>query len=195
VAVLSLAAESTKALWYLTRGSGIVTLLLLTVSTVLGVTTAVRWASRRWPRFIVEGLHKNVSLLSIVFLGVHIATAVLDGYVPIRWIDSVVPFAGQYRPLWLGLGALSFDLLLAVIITSLIRVRLGYRTWRAVHWLAYACWPIAVIHGLGTGSDTSQGWMRIVYVAAVAAVGAAVSARSVGHVTTDRVNTPVGSSA
>jgi predicted ferric reductase len=192
---MSLAAESTKALWYLTRGSGIVTLLLLTVSTVLGVTTAVRWASPRWPRFIVEGLHKNVSLLSIVFLGVHIATAVLDGYVPIRWIDAVVPFAGQYRPFWLGLGALSFDLLLAVIITSLIRIRLGYRIWRAVHWLAYACWPIAVIHGLGTGSDTSQGWMQIIYLVAVAAVGAAVLARSVGYIARDRANTPVGSSA
>jgi methionine sulfoxide reductase heme-binding subunit len=192
---MSLAAESTKALWYLTRGSGIVSLILLTVSTVLGITTALRWASTRWPRFIVEGLHKNVSLLSIVFLGVHIVTAVADGYVPIRWIDAVVPFAGQYRPFWLGLGALAFDLLLAVAITSLIRVRLGHRIWRAVHWLAYACWPIAVIHGLGTGSDTGQGWMRIIDIVAIGAVGAAVFARSVAHVTTDRANTLVGGRA
>ena len=190
---MSLAAQSTKALWYLTRGSGIVSLLLLTVSTVLGVSTAVRWASRRWPRFIVEGLHKNVSLLSMVFLGVHIVTAVADGYVPIRWIDAVVPFAGQYRPFWLGLGALAFDLLIAVIITSLIRVRLGHRTWRAVHWLAYACWPIAVIHGLGTGSDSAQTWTLVIDIAAIAAVAAAVFARSVGHATTDRANTPLGS--
>jgi len=187
-----LAAQSGKALWYLTRGSGIVSLLLLTASTLLGITTAVRWASTRWPRFVVEGLHKNVSLLSIVFLGVHIATAVLDGFVPIRWIDAVVPFASQYRPFWMGLGALSFDLLIAVAVTSLVRVRLGYRTWRAVHWLAYACWPIAVIHGLGTGSDTSQGWMQILDLAAVAAVAAAVFARFVVPTTTDRANT-VGS--
>jgi DMSO/TMAO reductase YedYZ heme-binding membrane subunit len=195
VAGVSLAAETTKALWYLTRGSGIVSLILLTVSTVLGITTALRWASARWPRFIVEGLHKNVSLLSIVFLGVHIVTAVADGYVPIRWIDAVVPFAGQYRPFWLGLGALAFDLLLAVAITSVIRVRLGHRIWRAVHWLAYACWPIAVIHGLGTGSDAGQGWMQVIDVAAVAAVGAAVFARYVAHVTTDRANTLVGGRA
>jgi predicted ferric reductase len=179
MARVSLAAESTKALWYLTRGSGIVTLLLLTLSTVLGITTAMRWASTRWPRFIVEGLHKNVSLLSIVFLGVHIVTAVADGYVPIRWIDAVVPFAGQYRPFWLGLGALAFDLLLAVAITSLIRVRLGHRIWRAVHWLAYACWPIAVIHGLGTGSDSGQTWMLVTDALAVTAVGAAACWRLV----------------
>lgn len=190
---MNLAAESTKALWYLTRGSGIVSLLLLTVSTVLGITTALRWASRRWPRFIVEGLHKNVALLSIVFLAVHIVTAVADGYVTIRWVDAVVPFAGQYRPFWLGLGALAFDLFLAVAITSLIRVRLGYRTWRAVHWLAYACWPIAVVHGLGTGSDAGQGWMQLIDLVAVAAVAAAVFARFVVSTTTDRANTLVGS--
>jgi len=187
------AAASTKALWYLSRGSGVVSLILLTISTVLGVTTAVRWATARWPRFVVEGLHKNASLLSVVFLAVHVVTAVVDGFVPIRWIDAVVPFVGQYKPFWLGLGALAFDLLLAVIITSLIRVRLGHRTWRAVHWLAYACWPVAVIHGLGIGSDSGQRWMLMIDVAAIAAVGAAVFARLVVQETTDRANTSVGS--
>ena len=189
------AAVSTKALWYLTRGSGIVSLVLLTISVVLGVTTAVRWSSPRWPRFIVEGLHKNVSLLSMVFLAVHIVTAIADGFVPIRWIDAVVPFASQYRPFWLGLGALAFDMLIAVVITSLLRVRIGHRTWRAVHWLAYACWPVAVIHGLGTGSDTSQRWMLLIDLAAIAAVAAAVFARFVVHGTTDRANTPANTAA
>lgn len=187
------AAASTKALWYLSRGSGVVSLLLLTASTVLGVTTALRWATPRWPRFITEGLHKNFSLLAVVFLGVHIATAVIDGYVPIRWIDAVVPFAGQYKPFWLGLGALSVDLLLAVIVTSLLRVRIGHHTWRAVHWLAYACWPVAVLHGIGVGSDASQTWMLVIDLVAVAAVAAAVFARFVVPVTTDRANTRVRS--
>ena len=184
------AAASTKALWYLTRGSGVVSLVLLTISTVLGITTAVRWATARWPRFIVEGLHKNASLLSVVFLAIHIATAVLDGYVPIRWIDAVVPFTSQYKPLWLGLGAVAVDLLLAVIVTSLVRVRIGHRVWRAVHWMAYACWPVAVIHGLGTGSDSGQTWMQVIDLVAIAAVAAAVFARSTGYVATDRANTP-----
>jgi predicted ferric reductase len=168
------AAAAPKALWYLTRGSGIVSLGLLTGTVILGVTTSVRWATARWPRFIVEGLHKNVSLLAVVFLGVHIVTAVVDGYVPIRWLDVVVPFGSQYQPLWLGMGALAFDCLAAVIITSLVRVRIGHRVWRAVHWLAYACWPIAVVHGLGIGSDRGQTWMRIIDVVVVAAVFAAV---------------------
>src|SRR5580765_7443689 len=99
-AALTAAASASKVTWYLTRGSGVVSLLLLTASVVLGITVTARWATARWPRFLVEGLHKNVSLLSIVFLAVHIVTAVADGYVPIRWLDVVVPFGSQYQPLW-----------------------------------------------------------------------------------------------
>jgi sulfoxide reductase heme-binding subunit YedZ len=110
-------------------------------------------------------------------LAVHIGTAVLDGYAPIRLADAVIPFAGTYRPVWLGLGALAFDLLLAVIVTSLLRARLGVRGWRAVHWLAYACWPVALVHGLGTGSDVRAGWLTWVSAGCFAAVAAAVVVR------------------
>jgi len=168
------AAVAPKAIWYLSRGSGIVSLVLLTASVVLGVTTAVRWATVRWPRFVVEGLHKNVSLLSVVFLAIHIVTAVGDGFVPIRWLDVVVPFGSAYKAFWLGLGAVAFDLLAALVITSLLRVRLGHRVWRSVHWLAYACWPVAVLHGLGIGSDSGQVWMQAIDLAALVAVVAAV---------------------
>jgi len=172
-------ATMPKAVWYLTRGSGTVSLLLLTVSVVLGVTTVKRWTTARWPRFVVEGLHKNASLLAVAFLAVHIVTAVIDGYVPIRWLDVVVPFGSAYQPLWLGFGALAFDLLMAVILTSLLRVRIGQRSWRAVHWLVYACWPIAVAHGLGIGSDRGEPWMLAIEVVAVAAVTTAVGWRLV----------------
>ena len=173
------AAATSKAVWYLMRGSGVVSLILLTVSLVLGITTAVRWATARWPRFVVEGLHKNASLLAVVFLGVHIVSAVVDGYVPIRWVDTVVPFASKYQPFWIGLGALAFDLLVAVVVTSLLRVRMGHRVWRATHWLAYACWPIAIVHGLGAGSDSGQPWMQVIDLVAVAAVVSAVCWRLV----------------
>jgi sulfoxide reductase heme-binding subunit YedZ len=145
-----------RAEWYLTRGSGAVALMLLTLSLILGVAQIGRLASRRWPRFAVDGLHRSSSLLALVFLGVHILTAVLDTFAPISLIDAVVPFIGAYRPVWLGLGAVAFDLLLAVIATSLIRVWLGRRAWRTVHWLAYAVWPIAVLHGLGAGSERPE---------------------------------------
>jgi sulfoxide reductase heme-binding subunit YedZ len=168
-----------KTYWYLTRSSGAVSLLLLTAALVIGIALVGRVRSERWPRFAVDGIHRAVSLLAIVFLAVHILTAVLDSFAPISLLDAVIPFAGSYRPVWLGLGAAGFDLLVAVMITSVLRERLGHRAWRAVHWLAYAVWPLAIVHGLGTGSDVHQGWMTAIYVVCAAAFGTALLTRVV----------------
>jgi methionine sulfoxide reductase heme-binding subunit len=151
-----------SAYWYLTRASGTVALILLTLSVVLGVLDVEQYSSPRVPRFVVDGVHRTASLLAVVFLIVHILTSALDSFASIPLIDAIVPFAGTYRPFWLGLGAASFDLVLAVVATSLVRRRLGYRAWRFTHWLAYASWPIALLHGLGTGSDVKTTWMLAV---------------------------------
>jgi sulfoxide reductase heme-binding subunit YedZ len=171
------AAAGPSAYWYLTRSSGAVALVLLTLALVLGVVDVRRWSTEKWPRFVVDSLHRNVSLLALAFLGLHILTAVLDSFAPISLVDAVIPFTGSYRPLWLGLGALSFDLMLAVILTSLLRRQVGHATWRAIHWLAYASWPIALLHGLGTGSDVKSTWMMAICVACLLAVIAAVLVR------------------
>jgi Ferric reductase like transmembrane component len=173
-----------SAYWYLARGTGAVALVLLTASVVLGILGSVRFAAPRWPRFAVDSVHRDVSLLVIVVLAIHIVTSVLDGFAPITLLDGALPFVSGYRPLWLGLGTLSFDLLLAIAITSLIRRRLGYRSWRAVHWLAYASWPVAVLHGLGTGSDVKQWWMLALSAICIVAVLAAVWAR-IAHVSSE----------
>ena len=152
-------AGNAKTFWYLTRGTGIVALLLLTASIVLGVLTTSRWRTPRWPRFALSAVHRNLTLLTLVFIVVHVVTTVLDGYAPVRLVDAVVPFVSAYRPVWLGLGAVAFDLLLALVVTSLLRARLGYRLWRQIHWLAYASWPVALVHALGTGSDARSGFM------------------------------------
>jgi len=167
-------AAAPSPLWYLTRGAGVVALVLLTVAVTLGVLEVSRWSSERWPRFVVDGLHRNVSLLVLVVLATHILTTVIDTFTPISLTDAVIPFASAYRPLWVGLGALAFDLLVAVAATSLMRRGLGYRAWRSVHWLAYACWPLAILHGLGTGSDSSAPWMLAVTVSCLVLVWWAV---------------------
>jgi methionine sulfoxide reductase heme-binding subunit len=166
----AIAAAGPSAYWYLSRGTGAVALLLLTVSVVLGIVDQRRWRTPRWPRFVLDAMHRNVSLLVLAVLGVHILTAALDSFAPIRLTDAVVPFISTYRPLWVGLGALAFDLLLAIALTSMLRQRLGHRAWRLVHWLAYGSWPVAVLHGLGTGSDAKQGWMLALTITCVIAV-------------------------
>jgi methionine sulfoxide reductase heme-binding subunit len=174
---LSLAAAGPSVYWYLTRSTGAVALVLLTGSIALGVLDVRRFSTPRWPRFVVDSLHRNVSLLAMVFLVLHILTSVLDSFAPISLVDAFVPFAGSYRPLWLGLGAISFDLLLAVTITSLLRKRMGYSSWKAIHWLTYASWPIALLHGLGTGSDVTSTWLLALSIACTAIVLAAVLVR------------------
>jgi hypothetical protein len=165
------------ALWYLTRASGVVALLLLTATVVIGVLSAKRWRSERWPRFAVADLHRNLTLLALAFLGVHIVTVVADSFAPIGLKDVFVPFVSAYRPLWVGFGALAFDLLLALTVTSLVRKRIGYRTWRLMHWASYAVWPLAVVHGLGSGSDARVGWMTLLTYSCVAIVAGAVASR------------------
>jgi sulfoxide reductase heme-binding subunit YedZ len=165
---------SSHALWFATRGFGVVSLILLTAIVVLGVTGATRWRSTRWPRFVVAGLHRNLSLLALVFIALHVITTVADGYAPISLLNAVLPFTSPYRPVWLGLGAVAFDLLLALTVTSLLRARIGHAKWRALHWLAYASWPIALVHGLGTGTDARVTWMQIVAVTCVVSVVGAV---------------------
>jgi predicted ferric reductase len=173
-----LAAAGPSVYWYVTRSTGAVALLLLTVAIALGVADVQRLSTPRWPRFVVDSLHRNVSLLAMAFLVAHILTSVLDSFAPISLIDAVIPFTGSYRPFWLGLGAISFDLLLAVTITSLLRQRMGFASWRAIHWLTYASWPIALLHGFGTGSDVKGGvWLMALSVGCLAVVVAAVLAR------------------
>jgi DMSO/TMAO reductase YedYZ heme-binding membrane subunit len=167
----------TSPLWYTTRATGLVALVLLTASVVLGVLTSVRFARPRWPRFVTIGLHRNMSLLVLTFVVLHVVTTVTDPFASIHWLDAVVPFASSYRGLWLGLGTIGFDLLIALTVTSLLRVHLSHRTWRLVHWLAYVCWPVAVLHGLGTGTDTAVSWVLGVTVLCVAAVVAALAWR------------------
>lgn len=164
-------------LWYITRGSGVVALLLLTASVGLGVVSALRWRTTRWPRFATVDVHRNLTLLSIVFVVIHVVTTVLDGYAPVGYLDSVVPFLSPYRPIWLGLGTVAFDLLLALVVTSLFRGLVPARAWRALHWTAYAAWPVALIHSLGTGSDARTAWLQGIGVASLVAVSLSVLAR------------------
>ncbi len=173
-----LATTGPSTYWYLTRSTGAVALVLLTLAIALGVIDVERWSTPRWPRFVVDSLHRNVSLLAVAFLALHILTAVLDSFAPISLANAVIPFGGTYRPFWLGLGAVSFDLILAVTFTSLLRQRMGYSTWRTVHWLTYASWPVALLHSLGTGSDVKSGWMLWLGVGCMAVVVVAILVRA-----------------
>lgn len=169
----------TNALWYLARGTGLVSLVLLTIVVALGIAARSGRTAFGLPRFAVNLLHRNAALYSVVLLFVHVVSLLFDPYAQLRVVDLVLPFAGAYRPFWLGLGTLAFDLVLALVATSLLRRRLGATAWRAVHWLAYLCWPIALLHGLETGTDGGTWWLRTIAYACAGAVAAAICWRLV----------------
>jgi sulfoxide reductase heme-binding subunit YedZ len=164
-------------LWYTTRGAGAVVLLLFSATVVLGLLTSSRFQTRGWPRFATAALHRDISLLALLFLVLHIVTAVVDPFTHLGLTAALVPFGSHYRTFWLGLGAIAFELMVAIVATSLLRHVIGVRVWRAVHWLAYLSWPVAVLHGIGTGTDASTPWMIGVTVVSVDAVLAALAWR------------------
>ncbi|WAL64111.1 ferric reductase-like transmembrane domain-containing protein [Amycolatopsis cynarae] len=165
-----MSAVGSEAFWDFGRGSGVVALLLLTTSVVLGVSARSGRPLPGLPRFAVTEVHRNVSLLASVFLGLHVVLLLFDPYAQLRLFDLVLPFAGNYRPFWQGLGTVALDLMVALVVTSLLRHRIGRRAWRAVHWASYGLWPVALLHSLGTGTDSATPWFLGVNALCVLAV-------------------------
>ncbi len=166
-----------EALWALGRGTGITALLMLTVSVVLGIAGRSGRSVFGLPRFGVVALHQFASLSATVLIVIHVTTLVVDPYAQLDLVDVVVPFGGGYEWFWVGLGTLVLDMTIVIVATSLLRHRLGQRAFRAVHWISYAMWPVAVAHGLGSGSDTTDAWMITIAAAAILTVLLAVTLR------------------
>jgi methionine sulfoxide reductase heme-binding subunit len=178
------AITSSTALWYASRATGVVGLVLLTMVVLLGIMVSRRGRLPGLPRFATTSLHRSMSLLAVAFVAVHVATAIADPYVTIGIAAAVIPFTSPYRPVSLGLGAISVDLIIALVATSLARGRIGRKTWRGVHWLAYACWPVALLHSVGSSTDMRTGWLLALATGCTAAVLAAVCWRIGAAITT-----------
>lgn len=194
---------SDSTLWYISRGTGLVSLMLLTLVVVLGVLTRGGRPLPGLPRFAVAGLHRNAALLALMFLVIHVVTIVSDVYARVGWLDVFVPFVSNFRALWVGLGTIGFELFIAVIVTSMLRPWIGLRMWRAVHWAVYAAWPIGIAHAFGSGRDIGKSWMIAITALCIATVVGAVawriadaaSGRSDAYDGSARASLPASSSA
>lgn len=171
----------TQALWYFGQGAGVSALVLFSIVVVLGIVVRAGKPLPGLPRFAVTTVHRTTSLTAASFLVLHIASLLFDPYAQLRLIDTVLPFMGRYRPFWQGPGTLAFDLVLLLVVSSLLRHRIGVRTWRFLHWTAYLCWPVAVLHAIGNGTDGTSSWMLAVLGCCTAAVLGAVAYRLLGR--------------
>ncbi len=181
--VTAASATGSQGLWFASRASGLALLVLLSVVMVVGVATRLGSTPRRWPRFVFAELHRTLALFLVAFLLLHVVTALLDPFVTIGWAATVLPFLSGYQTLATGLGTLAVDLGGAVLVTSLVRRRLGFPAWRMVHWLAYLAWPLAFVHALAAGPDRGLWWVALIVWASAAAVATAALARVLATLT------------
>lgn len=164
--------------WYILRGTGTVLIAMLTLSTALGVMSTARAGNAAWPRFATQALHRNVSLLTMSLLGAHVLIAIIDEAADVAWHEAFIPRLGSYtgywdqKGFWLWLGILSSDVMIAAIITSLLRHRMSHRLWRGLHLSVYVSWGFGLLHGIGIGTDTTTSWGMGVTVASVGVVAA-----------------------
>lgn len=171
----------TAALWYFGRGAGVTVLVLFSIVVVLGIVTRSGRPLPGLPRFAIAAVHRTASLAALGFLALHVLTLLADPYAQLRLIDVVLPFRGAYRPVSQGLGTVALDLVVVLVVSSLLRRRIGLRAWRALHWTAYLCWPAAVLHAVGNGTDRGAGWLLLVVAGCVVVVLAAVCWRLAGR--------------
>jgi methionine sulfoxide reductase heme-binding subunit len=164
VSAIGVVTHTSNWYWYFGRATGLISLVLLTATIVLGVLGPLRISTTGWPRFAIRTVHRDLALLSLLMIAIHVVAVVLDGYVHVPLSAAVLPVGSSYRPFWIALGAVSFDLLIAIVLTSLLRRQVGDRAWRFVHWFTYASWPIAVAHGVGAGSDSARVWALAITV-------------------------------
>ncbi|MEU0497490.1 ferric reductase-like transmembrane domain-containing protein [Mycobacterium sp. NPDC006124] len=166
-----------QALWALGRGTGTTALAFLTVSLTLGIATRSGRRLATLPRFAVAEVHRFAAVAGAALIALHVTLLFFDPYAQLRLVDFAVPFLGAYRPFWLGLGTVAVDVLVVLIITSLLRHRLGARVFRIVHWAAYASWPIALAHALGNGTDAGRAWFLVFAGCCVLTVAVALTWR------------------
>jgi sulfoxide reductase heme-binding subunit YedZ len=162
--------SSSPAIWYAARASGVAAYVVLSIVVSLGLTLGKKAQSSRWPRFSVEEVHRFGGLLVGSLIGVHVLAIAADSFLPFSLTQLLVPFTSSYRPLWTGLGIAAAELLLALAITNRYRRRLPYRFWRRAHYLNFAVWGFASLHGLMAGTDRGAAWLAILYGFSVATV-------------------------
>lgn len=158
--------------WDVARTGGIVAYILLTLSVVLGLALSMRWQRPQWPRLITNEMHTYLTLLSLVFIAVHVLAVWIDPFTRFSWRDVFIPFATSYHTVWMAAGIVGTYLMLAIWISSQLRSRIGYAWWRRLHTMTFVVYLFSTVHGLGIGTDSKQAWALTLYAGSILVIGA-----------------------
>ena len=157
--------------WDVARAGGFTAYALLTLAVVEGLALSLRWQTNRWPRIINAELHNFLTLLAVIFTGIHIFAVAIDPYTAFGLNEILVPLASHYRPLWMAFGIVALYLGLAIGLSTWLRPRIGYAWWRRLHVLTLVLYGLVTVHGIFTGTDTRTWWAVGIYAASLVAVG------------------------
>lgn len=166
--------------WDVARAGGLTAYVLLTAAVIVGLALSLKYQSPRWPRLINSEWHNYLTLLSTVFLGVHVLAVAVDPYTHFGLAELLVPLASHYRPFWMSLGIVGLYLAIAIGISTLIRPLIGYKVWRRLHVLTLVVYALATVHGLFTGTDTLTWWGWALYICSIVPVAILTAIRLLG---------------
>ena len=158
--------------WNVARTGGFTAYILLTLAVAVGLALTMHLQSPSyWPRLINSELHNFLTLLSVVFVGVHILAVWIDPFTRFGWNEVFIPFVSHYRATWMALGILALYLGIAIGISTWLRPLIGYAWWRRLHVLTLGVYGLVTVHGIATGSDTQTWWGLIIYGGSIALIG------------------------
>ena len=157
------AIDQVQSWWYITRAAGLVAYLLLWLSTAWGLVVSNKITDSIVHRTYTFEFHQFISLLAIGFMVLHILVLMLDHYLPFSALQILVPFTSTYRPLWVGLGVISFYLILLVTGTFYIRQRIGIKAFRIIHVLSLAAYISVTLHAIYAGTDSPLSSIQLLY--------------------------------
>jgi predicted ferric reductase len=149
------ALNSVQVWWYVTRAAGLTGYLLLWLSMVWGFAIPTGFVKPVLENIFTYDFHEHLSLLGLGFILVHMIVLLFDAYLPFSILQLLIPFTDTYRPLWVGLGIITFYLLLLVTFTFYLRHRIGAKLFRSIHVLSLVSYLGATLHGLFAGTDSA----------------------------------------
>ena len=163
--------------WYVARAGGILAYVLLSGSVILGLLLSARAKLPKWPRFALEDIHRFVGLLAGTFIAIHVGALLVDSYMPFSLANILVPGTAPYRPVSVAFGVIAAELLVALALTNRYRKALSHRFWRRAHYLNFAVWLLALVHGIAAGSDRATVWMLALYIGTASVIAGLTAGR------------------
>jgi DMSO/TMAO reductase YedYZ heme-binding membrane subunit len=168
---------SDPTIWFVARASGLVAYALLTASVLAGLILKSKPFGRRLRAITAMEIHRTLSFLGLAAIGLHATALVLDKAAHITLSDLFIPGVAAYRPVWTGLGVISAELMVALIVSFPLRKVFGFKTWRKLHWASYGTFALAATHGITAGTDTGKSWTDAIYIGSLSLVAAAIAWR------------------